>query len=65
LKSGTIVIRGKEVPTAPLSSYPKAKEIAETLKQWILKGEFTLTEPVAALPSAEFAVNFARQPEKE
>jgi len=53
LKSGTIVVQGRDVPTAPLSSYPKAKEIAETLKAWILQGEFTLTEPVAKLPSVD------------
>ena len=53
LKSGVIVVQGKEVPTAPLSSYPRAREIAETLKQWIVKGEFTLTEPVAALPTVK------------
>lgn len=53
LKSGTIMVQGKEVPTAPLSSYPRAREIAETLKQWITKGEFSLTEPVAALPTAD------------
>ena len=28
----------REVPTAPLSSYPKAREIAGILKQWIEKG---------------------------
>ncbi|MCR3920918.1 MAG: homocysteine biosynthesis protein [Firmicutes bacterium] len=52
LKSGTIIIGDKEIPTAPLSSYPKAREIAGTLKQWIEKGEFTLTEAVAPLPTA-------------
>ncbi|MBT9173970.1 MAG: hypothetical protein DDT21_02381 [Syntrophomonadaceae bacterium] len=56
LKSGTIVIQGREVPTAPLSSYPKAKEIAEILKSWILRGEFTLTEPVSKLPSADSGI---------
>ena len=50
LKSGTVTIRGKKVPTASLSSYPKAVEIASTLKEWITKGEFLLTEPVAPLP---------------
>lgn len=58
LKSGTIVIQGREVPTAPLSSYPKAREIAETLKQWIKKGEFMLTEPVAKLPSVDSCIKF-------
>lgn len=53
LKSGTITIDGKKVPTAPLSSYPKAREIAATLKEWICKGEFFLTEPVKLLPSSK------------
>lgn len=51
LKSGKITVNGKEVPTAPLSSYPKAKEIASLLKQWISDGNFLLTEPVQLLPS--------------
>ena len=51
LKSGKILIRGKEVPTAPLSSYPKAREIAGILKQWIDGGNFQLAEPVQPLPS--------------
>lgn len=53
LKSGKIKVQGKEVPTAPLSSYPKAKEIAEILKSWIQKGDFSLTEPVASIPSVD------------
>lgn len=51
LKSGTITVKGKKVPTAPLSSYSKAREIAAILKEWIGKGEFLLTEPVKLLPS--------------
>jgi uncharacterized protein (DUF39 family) len=50
LRSGKVKVKGKEVPTASLSSYPRALEIADTLKEWILKGEFVLTEPVAPLP---------------
>jgi len=53
LKSGKIKVNGKEVPTAPLSSYPKAKEIAAILKEWISSGKFTLTEPVQKLPSVK------------
>ena len=49
LKSGKILINGKEVPTAGLSSYAKAKEIANTLKEWIQRGEFELSEPVRLL----------------
>ena len=58
LKSGKIVVQGKEVPTASLSSYPKAVEISQTLKERIKKGEFLLTEPVAPLPGAESGVVF-------
>jgi len=53
LRSGKITVRGKEVPTASISSYPKAREIAATLKEWIRKGEFLLTQPVITLPSAD------------
>jgi len=58
LKSGKIIIQGKEVPTASLSSYPRAVEIATTLKEWILNGKFLLTEPVAPLPGVESGVTF-------
>ncbi|MFZ5642161.1 MAG: homocysteine biosynthesis protein [Bacillota bacterium] len=51
LKSGKITVNGREVHSAPLSSYPKAKEIAGILKDRILRGEFLLTEPVQLLPS--------------
>ncbi len=53
LKKGTISLQNKEVPTGALSSYARAAEIAGILKQWIAKGEFLLTEPVACLPGAE------------
>ena len=58
LKSGQITIQGKKVPAASLSSYPRAVEIADILKEWILKGEFLLTEPVAPLPGVESGVIF-------
>ena len=53
LKSGKIVVQGREVPTGGLSSYSRAKEIAEELKSWISKGQFMLTEPVAVLPGVD------------
>jgi hypothetical protein len=40
------------VPTVPLSSYAKAREIAQMLKSWISSGEFLLTQPVVGLPTA-------------
>ena len=58
LKSGRIVVQGKEVPTGSLSSYAKAREIAEELKAWIKKGNFLLTEPVASLPAADSGYSF-------
>jgi len=56
LKSGKVVIQGKKVPTASLSSYSRAVEIATILKKWILDGKFLLTEPVAPLPGVESGV---------
>ncbi len=50
LRSGFIELEGKKVPTAPLSSYSRAREIAGILKRWIERGEFLLTEPAELLP---------------
>ncbi len=50
LRSGHIKINGKKVPSAPLSSYRVARDIAATLKGWIERGEFTLSIPVEPLP---------------
>ncbi len=58
LKSGHIEIKGKKVPTAGLSSYYKARQICELLKQKILKGKFLLSEPVESLPSEGSGMNF-------
>jgi len=52
LKSGFIDFQGKQVPTVPLSSTVKAREIAEILKGWIAKGQFLLGEPQCTLPAA-------------
>jgi len=58
LKSGSIRVQGKKVPTGSLSSYSRAIEIANTLKEWILGGQFLLTESVAPLPGVESDVTF-------
>jgi len=58
LKSGSIKINNKDVPTASLSSYAKARVIAEELKEKISKGKFLLGEPVAPLPSADSGISF-------
>ncbi|GLI36121.1 homocysteine biosynthesis protein [Desulforhabdus amnigena] len=52
LRSGSIMVEGKEVPTVPLSSYVRAKEIAGILKEWIGNGSFLLGEPQHLLPTA-------------
>ncbi|MDI6821576.1 MAG: homocysteine biosynthesis protein [Actinomycetota bacterium] len=49
LRSGEITIKGKKVPTAPLSSYAKAREIANALKSLIREGKFLLQEPIERL----------------
>ncbi len=51
LKSGTITLNGQDIPTVPLSSLVKAREIAGILKDWISKGEFLLGEPQMLLPA--------------
>ncbi len=52
LRSGAIMLNGKNVATAPLSSYYKAREIANILKEWIDRGDFLLGEAQQLLPSA-------------
>ena len=54
LRSGEIVVEGKKITTAPLSSYSAALEIAGTLKEWIQSGSFLLGVPQETLPSAPF-----------
>jgi L-aspartate semialdehyde sulfurtransferase len=51
LKSGRLKIDGKVVRVAPLASLYLSRQVAIELQQWIQAGEFTLTEPVAAIPS--------------
>jgi uncharacterized protein (DUF39 family) len=64
LKSGSITVNGKKVPTAGLSSYSRAREVADILKDWIKDGSFLLSEPVAPLPSVDSGVRFKPLPER-
>lgn len=50
LFSGEILLNGKKIRTAPLSSLKIAREIAEILKNEITEGRFLLSEPVALFP---------------
>ena len=45
LKSGTIMVKGKKVPTVPLSSMVKARKIADILKRDISNGRFFIGQP--------------------
>ena len=54
LRTGEIEFEGKKMPTACLSSYAIALEIAETLKKWIGSGKFLIGEPQETLPSIPF-----------
>ncbi len=65
LRSGKITVMGREVPTTPLSSYQKAREIAEILKGWIKSGSFLLTEPVQPLPSVDSRIALKGLEEKK
>jgi len=64
LRSGSITVEGKEVPTASLSSYSRARTVAGTLKSWIAAGDFTLSQPVEPLPSAGSGIKFKPLPAK-
>ena len=50
LKSGEIIVNGKKVQTASLSSIVRAREIAEILKSEIRNGNFLLNKPAETLP---------------
>jgi uncharacterized protein (DUF39 family) len=58
LKSGTIKIKDKDVPTAALSSYSKAVEITEILKKKIKDKKFFLTEYVQPIPGVDSGLKF-------
>jgi uncharacterized protein (DUF39 family) len=58
LRSGTVTIEGQSVPTASLSSYPLAQEIAQTLKTWIENGHLLLSEKVESIPGVESGQTF-------
>ncbi len=50
LRSGTVEIEGKQVPTGPISSLTAARRIAVELKRWVVEHRFTLAPPLQPLP---------------
>ena len=65
LKQGEVEILGKRVEAGSLSSYSKAKEIAEILRDEIANGEFLVSEPLAPLPGNQAMKGLEVKPEKE
>lgn len=53
LRSGSVEIDGREVEVGSLSSYAKAREIAELLAQEIRNGDFLLAPPITPLPAEQ------------
>lgn len=60
LKSGSISLNGKDVTTSPMSSFKKAREVANELKRRIAAGTFLLGENTTVLPK-----NQSTKPMKE
>jgi uncharacterized protein (DUF39 family) len=50
LRSGEIEIEGRKVPTGPISSLPKARRIAQIVKEWVAEQRWPLNPPVQLLP---------------
>ena len=53
LRQGEIVVQGRTVRVGSLSSYHKALECAELLKDEIARGDFLLSAPLQALPQEQ------------
>lgn len=51
LKSGSITIEDKIVPSTPLTSHTLSLEVADELKRWIEEGRFLLTEAQEPIPA--------------
>jgi len=63
LKTGAIEVEGKTVAATPLSSYPRAKEIAELLKEWVQSGRLEIASPVAPIPGADSGLTVRPMPD--
>ena len=55
LRSGTVDLNGEEVRTSSLSSYRKAREVAQELKGWVEKGSIRLTLPTRPIDAKKQA----------
>ncbi|WP_340817693.1 homocysteine biosynthesis protein [Methanolobus sp. WCC4] len=50
LRSGSVEIDGRDVPTSSMSSFKKSRMIASELKEWIARGDFFVSMPAERLP---------------
>jgi uncharacterized protein (DUF39 family) len=53
LRSGAIELNGEEVRTSSLSSFRKAREVAQTLKEWVEKGKMGVALPTRQIEPAK------------
>lgn len=51
LRTGQITVNEKKTDTVPVTSHSMSLEVADKLKEWILKGDFLLTEKQDDIPS--------------
>jgi len=65
LKSGQVEIDGKPIPTASLSSLYMARKIASVLRDWILSGDFLLTEAIEPIAKIGKARQLVIRPPKK
>ena len=62
LKSGSVSLNGRRVPSAPLSSFREAGRVARTLKKWIENGGFLLSAPAAPVAASGAAAPLVVKP---
>ena len=55
LRSGTVEMNGEEVRTSSLSSFRKARQVAEELKHWVESGSMQLALPTRAIDAKKLA----------
>ncbi len=61
LRSGTVEMNGEEVRTSSLSSFRKARQVAEELKHWVEQGSMQLTLPTRPIDAKKQAKPMYRE----
>jgi CBS domain-containing protein len=55
LRSGSITLNGEEIRTSSLSSFNRARRVAETLKDWISAGKMEMSLPTRLIDAKRLA----------